>query len=65
MTNLLFINSNENILGYTIYGADGRLVKNNSKASTKQIDVSTLSAGIYSVKIKTQNGEQAFRIIKR
>lgn len=65
VTNLLFINSTENILGYTIYGGDGRLVKNNSKASTKQIDVSTLSAGIYSVKIKTQNGEQSFRIIKR
>jgi Secretion system C-terminal sorting domain len=63
--NLININANNMILQTEIYDVNGRLIANSSHNSENVIlDVSSLSNGIYMLKIATENGVSTQKVVK-
>ena len=61
----LFINSKDAVTEYQIYSLEGRKLISGEDENLSQIDVSKLSPGNYIVKLKTKDGEQSYKIIKK
>jgi hypothetical protein len=63
--NMININANNMILQTEIYDVNGRLIANSSHNSENVIlDVSSLSNGIYMLKIATENGVSIQKVVK-
>ena len=63
---LLKIKSNNEVLNYKIHDLNGRIVRNEKLQKNKQeIDVSTLSKGIYLITISTNKGFKTLKFIKK
>ncbi len=63
--NELNISSKSDLRNISVYNLSGQLVLN-SKSTSKKLDTSSLSAGIYLVKVELKNGQtETFKIVKR
>lgn len=63
---ILNISSKESLLSYEIYSADGRSVQNGNLSLHKSsVNISSLNAGVYYVKIKTDKTVVTEKIIKK
>lgn len=63
--NELNITSKSDLRNISVYNLSGQLVMN-SKFPSKKLDTSSLSAGIYMVKVELENGRnETFKIVKR
>ena len=63
--NKLNITSKSDLRNISVYNLSGQLVMN-SKFPSKKLDTSSLSAGIYMVKVELENGRnETFKIVKR
>lgn len=63
---LLKIKSNNEVLDYTIYDLNGRLIRNEKlKKNQQEINVSTLSKGVYLITLSTNKGFKTQKFIKK
>lgn len=62
--NLVQIKCDESILEVSVTDLSGRLFVINSNLDSKSVDVSTLTAGVYTFAIRTQNGVNYKRFVK-
>ncbi|MGJ8683377.1 MAG: choice-of-anchor J domain-containing protein [Nonlabens sp.] len=64
-TDFLNIQTEEIINNVTIYNGLGQLITENVEVKNNQIKVNTLSAGLYLLKLDTDNGSQTVQFIKK
>lgn len=64
-TDVLNIQTDEVISNATIYNGLGQVINSNVKTNNNQIRISTLSAGLYLLKLDTEKGSQTVQFIKK
>ncbi|PQJ31838.1 hypothetical protein BST92_07815 [Nonlabens arenilitoris] len=64
-TDVLNIKTDEVITKATIYNGLGQVISENVKSNNNQIKINTLSAGLYLLKLDTDNGSQTVQFIKK
>ena len=66
VNNVLFVDTDENVEQVTIYNLTGSMVYNEVYSSNNvKINVSELEAGVYIVKVRTENNEVVNRFVKK
>ncbi len=64
-TDVLNIQIDEVITNATIYNGLGQVITENVKSNNNQININTLSAGLYLLKLDTDSGSQTVQFIKK